>query len=171
MDAIRDVDSLVPAHFLLLGLTARATGLHQATIDALKANNPYAAFTLVRAYAENAAAILYAIDHPNKIEAMLDLDQAKVSVGKIISHANQGSPRFGAFKSVYSQLSEYAHPMSRSIFTSHTSAGGNQFQFSSQPAFKFEGDFLIASAWVVEMALAHAHLITELGWMHRRSPR
>jgi hypothetical protein len=165
--AIRNLPDLTSAHFLLLGLTARAEGLHSAAMQALEADNPYAAFTLIRAYTENAAAVLYAIGHPGKIDAMLELGDATVSIGQIISYANQGSKRFGAFKDVYSQLSQYAHPMSRSIFASHTSGGGDEFRFSSQPAFKFENDFLTASAWIVEMAEAHAALIAELGEMYR----
>jgi|GEM_PF-3269470 hypothetical protein len=34
----------------------------------IEAENPHAAFTLLRAYAENTAAILYAKDHPNLLD-------------------------------------------------------------------------------------------------------
>ncbi|KMO71834.1 hypothetical protein MOBUDSM44075_04186 [Mycolicibacterium obuense] len=166
-DAIDGLTHLQSAHFLLLGLTARAQGLHQASVEALEADNPYSTFTLIRSYAENAAAILYAIGHPKKIDAMLNLGEAKVSIGQIVSYANQGSRRFGQFKNIYSELSQYAHPMSTSIFASHKVSDDNQVVFSSKPAFKHDSDFLVASAWIVEMSLANAHLIAELGDMYR----
>src|SRR5437763_12152803 len=56
-------------HLLLSGFLARAQGLHEGAVAAISAdNNPYAAFTLLRAYAENAAAILYVKDHPAQLE-------------------------------------------------------------------------------------------------------
>lgn len=144
---------------LLSGLVTRAIGLHDAAVVALGADNPFAAFTLVRAYAENAAAILYATDHPNRIGRLLGLDHP-LSIGKLTAHANQ-SQRFGAFKHIYSELSEYAHPLSKSITASIINVEGNHFQWSSSPAFRPGNDFLVASAWIVELAEANAHLIVE----------
>jgi hypothetical protein len=43
---------------LLSGLVTRGIGLHNAAVAALEADNPFAAFTLIRSYAENAAAVL-----------------------------------------------------------------------------------------------------------------
>jgi hypothetical protein len=43
-------------HLLLSGFLARAQGLHEGAVAAISADNPYVAFTLLRAYAENAAA-------------------------------------------------------------------------------------------------------------------
>jgi len=40
------------------GWLARAQWFHEGASAAVEADNPYAAFTLLRAYAENAAAIL-----------------------------------------------------------------------------------------------------------------
>jgi len=99
---------------LLSGLVTRGIGLHNAAVAALEADNPFAAFTLIRSYAENAAAVLYAADHPNKVDRVLGLDGHPLSVGRLTAHANR-SPRFGGFKSVYSELSEYAHSLSKSI--------------------------------------------------------
>ena len=57
-------------HLLLSGFLARAQGLHEGAVAAISADNPYAAFTLLRAYAENAAAILYVKDHPAQLEVL-----------------------------------------------------------------------------------------------------
>jgi hypothetical protein len=46
------------------GFLARAQGFHEASVAAIAAGNPYATFTLLRGYAENAAAILYSARVP-----------------------------------------------------------------------------------------------------------
>lgn len=153
---------------LLGGLVTRGIGLHDATCSALEADNPFAAFTLLRAYAENAAALLYAVEHPNKIRRMLGLDGNKaMAVGKIIAHVNQSS-RFGPFKDIYSELSEYAHPASKSYTASMSLGDQGEFQWSGNPSFRVGNDFLVACAWTVELAQANAHLIGEFagaqGW-------
>jgi hypothetical protein len=151
---------------LLSGLVTRGIGLHDAAIAALDADNPFAAFTVIRSYAENAAAVLYAADHPNKVDRMLGLEGHPLSAGKLTAHANR-SQRFGGFKDVYSGLSEYAHPLSKSI-TASMEVNGNKFRWSSTPAFRPGNDFLMACAWIVELTEANAHLIVEFadsqGW-------
>jgi len=52
----------------LLGLRRPGQCLHEAATQMIEAENPHAAFTLLRAYAENTAAILYAKDHPNLLD-------------------------------------------------------------------------------------------------------
>jgi hypothetical protein len=153
------------AVILVAGLVTRGIGLHDGAIAALEADNPFAAFTLIRSYAENAAALLYALDHPNKIDRVLGLDSNQLSIGRLTSHANN-SKRIN-FKSIYSDLSEYAHPGSKS-FTASTIVNGDKFQWSGTPAFRPGNDFLMACAWIVELAGANADPIVEVpdsqGW-------
>ncbi|OHU42058.1 hypothetical protein BKG80_03715 [Mycobacteroides chelonae] len=160
--ALRSLGTLTNASLLVMGLTTRAQGLHRAAIEAVEADNPYASFTLIRAYAENAAAALYAVEKPDKIDDLLGLGTS-IAIGKITNHANQGSKRFGAFRGIYSQLSEYAHPTSRSLFASSKLAGGAEFHWASIPAFEFESDVLTACGWIVELATSNANLLAELG--------
>ncbi|APE17767.1 hypothetical protein BOH72_23395 [Mycobacterium sp. WY10] len=164
-DALKRCETPTFAHHLMMGLATRGLGLHSATVQALEQDNPYAAFTLIRSLAENAAAALYGLENPAKIEKLLGLDGKSVSIGQITSHVNQRSKRFGEFRGIYSELSQYAHPMSKSLFASSRIADGNenQFNWSTQPRFKFDGDFLTACGWVVELSTANAHLLFELG--------
>ncbi|MEV6364898.1 hypothetical protein [Nocardia asteroides] len=159
---------MTTGHILLMGLATRTTGLHDGAVHALETDDPGVAFTLLRAYAENAAALLYAADHPNKVSRMLGLDGTNpIKVGTLTNHAQQGSERFGAFREIYEQLSGFAHPMSKSIFAS-TMPTENGFEWTLQPVFKSDYDFVVASAWVVELAVANAHLFYEFadsqGW-------
>ncbi|MEE3753815.1 hypothetical protein [Mycobacterium intracellulare] len=151
---------------LLGGLVTRGIGLHNGAVAALGADNPFAAFTLIRSFAENAAAILYATDHPTVVDRVLGLDGHPIPVGRLTAHANQ-SPRFGAFKDVYSELSQYAHPGAKG-FSASMSINGNNFRWSATPAFRLGNDFLMACAWIVELSGANSHLIVEFadsqGW-------
>jgi hypothetical protein len=166
VDAFGRGQEWTTAVLLLSGLVTRGFGLHDAAVAALEADNPFAAFTLIRSYAENAAAILYADDRPAQIDRLLGLRGNPLSVGKLIAHANN-SRRFGGFKDIYSDLSEYAHPLSKSIYAS-MSVDGNKFRWSSTPAFNPGNDFVTACAWIVELAEANGHLIVEFadaqGW-------
>ena len=77
-----------------------------------EAENSHAAFTLLRAYAENTAAILFAKDHPNLAAKWWDVDSHGISIGKITNHAQT---LLGGFKGIYDQLSQYAHPQARGL--------------------------------------------------------
>jgi hypothetical protein len=150
------------ANLLLLGLAARGLGLHNASVHALETDNPFAAFTLIRAYAENAATFMYAIDKPGAIDQLFGLSKPSISLGRITNHAMQSpSTRFGEFRAVYESLSTYAHPMPTSILASATDAGENALQWCSGPAFKSNNDFLTASGWIVEFAVANWDLLED----------
>jgi hypothetical protein len=155
-------------HILVMGLATRAAGLHDGAVHALETDNPFVVYTLLRSYAENAAAVLYAIDHPTQLHRILGFgDSRPLKVGTITNYAEQGSGRFGSFRSVYADLSGFAHPMSRSIFAS-AKPTEDGFQWRLDPAFKHDADFLVACALVVELAEANAHLLVEYanaqGW-------
>ena len=146
-------------HLVFSGFLARAQGLHEGAVAAITADNPYAAFTLLRAYAENAAAILYVKDHPTELEKFWrDTHGPGVKIGKITNHAMS---RFGGFKGIYSQLSRYAHPQASSLLASNQVIEGRVIQWSSAPAFKSDHDAVMACVWVVELAEATSHLLVE----------
>jgi len=146
-------------HLAFSGFVARAQGLHEGSVAAISANNPYATFTLLRAYSENAAAILYLKDHPTKLDSFWRNPKG-VKIGSITNYAVK---RFDGFKPIYTQLSEYAHPARRSILASTKATEDGHFTWSSSPSFKSEDDSLTACAWVVELAQATSHLLVELG--------
>ncbi|HZE17989.1 MAG TPA: hypothetical protein VE197_21115, partial [Mycobacterium sp.] len=94
--------TLYTSHFLVMGLASSAAGLHDGVIHALETDNPFATYTLLRSYADNAALVLYATDHPDQLDRILGLGGANpIKVGTIKNYAEQGSKRFGAFRAVY----------------------------------------------------------------------
>jgi hypothetical protein len=143
---------------------ARAQCLHEASVQMTEAENPHAAFTLLRAYAENTAAILYAKDHPNLAAHWWDVDGHGIQIGKITNHART---RLGGFKGIYEQLSQFAHPQARGLLASSTITEGRTVQWSSAPHFKSANDQLIAYAWVVELADATHHLLYEFAQQYK----
>ncbi len=146
-------------HLVFSGFLARAQGLHEGAVAAISADNPYAAFTLLRACAENAAAILYVKDHPADLEKFWrDIRGPGVKLGKITNHAMN---RFGGFKGIYSELSRYAHPQALSLLASNRVVEGQVIQWSSTPAFKSDHDAVMACVWVVELTEATSHLLVE----------
>jgi hypothetical protein len=164
---------LYDGHLLVMGMSSRALGMHDGAVNALESDNPFATYTLLRSYAENAASLIYAIEKPNQLHRILGLGSSRpIKIGTITNYAEQGSKRFGSFRDVYGDLSEFAHPMSRSIFAA-LAPTEDGFHWQLDPKFKYDNDFVVACSLVVEMAEANSHLLREYadaqGWPARPS--
>jgi hypothetical protein len=148
-------------HLVFQGLLARAQALHEAAVAATDADNPHAAFTLLRAYAENAAAILYAKDKPERLKSFWDRGSTPpISVGRITNYAEH-SQRFGGFRGIYAQLSQFAHPQALGILASSSTDQDATVQWSSSPQFRRPDDKVVAYGWAIELAEATHHLLFE----------
>jgi hypothetical protein len=140
------------------GFVARAQCLHEAATQMIEAENPHAAFTLLRAYAENTAGILYAKDHPNRVDHFWDTEGHGVKIGTITNYADK---RFEGFKGIYDQLSKFAHPHALGVLASSSITDDYTLRWSSAPHFKRPEDQLTAHGWVVELAEGSRHLLYE----------
>lgn len=168
---IKDAAKEVIAHFpewchelvVFQGLVGRAQGFHDGTTRAIEDGNPYAAFTLLRSYAENAAAVGWLADSPRQYKRFLESGPGP-SVGALMAHARKGS---AGVAGIYAQLSEYAHPAERSVMASHDASqredGTIRFAWHSAPRFRSRTDQLMACAWQWELAEAHGTLLINLG--------
>lgn len=147
-------------HVAIAGLLARAQGFHEGAVAAIESDNPYAAFTLLRAYAENAAALLYLRDKPRTVSKFVgDPNSPGVKPGVLTNYAKKYG---GGFAAIYEQLSQYAHPVSRSVFASQDivqDEDGTRLVWKSAPQFGSEHDRLIACAWTFELADAHGDVL------------
>ncbi len=163
LSGLRSGAGYTTGHLVFSGFLAQAQGLHDGTVAAIRAGNPYATFALLRAYAETTAAVLYMKDHPAHLEKCLPGPHGPgVKIRKITSHAEN---RFGGFKEIYSQLIKYAHPMALSLPASSQPPGG-VIEWASVPAFKAEQDGITACAWVVELAEATSYLLLDFAAQH-----
>lgn len=146
----------------LMSLLTRAHSFHGAALASVEQNNPFAAFTLIRSYAENAAVLVWFIEHPVDIArfypgAPLD---TRLRIGRITGGAGT---RFGEFRGIYDQLSKFAHPDPHTALSGWHSDSADEMKvrWQSAPAFKNDNDFMMACVWLVELAEANANLWRE----------
>lgn len=140
---IESAANVTPRMLVFQGFVGRAQGLHEGATSACKAENPHAAFTLLRAYAENAAAILYAKDKPQEVDRFSNPEGHGIAIGRITNYAHK---RFDGFRGIYDQLSRFAHPQALSILASTSVTEGDTLRWASAPHFKGPDDQLIAYA-------------------------
>ncbi|WP_454117068.1 hypothetical protein [Microbacterium aurum] len=145
----------------LLALMTRAQGFHDGALQAVVSNNPYAAFPLVRCYAENAAVLLWVLEHPNdigRLSAIAPQDQ-RFAIGRLVANAAKRAP---GFKDVYEQLSEFTHPVASGFTQPFRAAPGADadagFSWSSVPSFSSDDDKILACFWLVELTEMHANI-------------
>ncbi|MGD9988686.1 hypothetical protein [Pseudonocardia sp.] len=157
--ALKSWSDVTTASMVFSGFLVRAQGLHEGTISAVREDNPYAAFTLLRALSENVAAVLYVIDNPKSLDKFWrERDTRGVAIGKITNHALR---RMENFRTIYSQLSQYAHPHSGSLLAAFDITEAGRLSWSSTPTFRSESDKIYCCAWVCELAEAMSHLLRE----------
>ncbi|MGZ0711316.1 hypothetical protein ACWPKO_23610 (plasmid) [Coraliomargarita sp. W4R53] len=143
----------------LLALITRAQGFHNGALQAVESDNPYATFPLVRCYAENAAVLLWVLEHPHdisRLSATATQDQ-RFAIGRLIANAAKRAP---GFKDVYEQLSEFTHPVA-SGFTQPFRVASDEnggFSWSSIPSFGSDKDKILACFWLVELTEMHENI-------------
>lgn len=142
----------------LMTLLTKGQGFHSGACAMIRADNPYATYALIRAFAENAAALHYMAKVPGAIERFaLGADRAQnppPRVGQLVDYAKKnGLP---GFKGLYDRLSEYAHPDAGAFASGHHSAGDDgQFQWSSVPSFHSDEGKRWAVLWLMELTDIH----------------
>jgi hypothetical protein len=149
------------AHMALMSLLTRAYAFHLGATAAADADNPWAAFTLLRSYAENAAMLVWLVGKPNELGKLTHEagPEARFRLGKILSYASR---RMGGFEGIYDQLSGFAHPTASTALSGWHARGDQDVSWASVPAFKNDDDFMMACVWLVELAEANSELWLEV---------
>lgn len=152
----------------LASMLTRVQSLHEAVVQACEATNPHAAFTLLRAMAEQCAAMEFIIDKPAAAEALWSHEGYGVAVGKLMNHAKR-SGRTDRFGDLYDVLSKYAHPSAMSLWAGWRVENDEtrELSWSSAPRFKSRSDELNVWGWVVELT---THAVTLLRAYMRTEP-
>jgi hypothetical protein len=142
----------------MMSLLTRAQAFHDGAIDSALQDNPFATFTLLRSYAENAAVLIWISEKQGEVRRLYPNVPAEFtfSIGKLVAFAGKVSP---GFNGIYEQLSGFAHPSAASALSSwKTTESPGHVDWASKPRFKNDDDFMIACAWLVELADANGKL-------------
>jgi len=168
--ALSTNEDLTMPKMTMLSLFTRAQAFHEAALAMIRENNPFAALTLLRSYAENAAMLVWLLDKPNDIKRIYPeaAESQRIRVGQLVGKA---ATRLGGFKPIYEQLSNFAHPGEATALSGwHATDVDRHVNWMSAPAFKNDDDFMIACFWLVELAEANGHLWQECWAMYFGDP-
>lgn len=170
LDAARSVmrtGAITEMDLVFAGMVTRLQAFHEAALSACAGTNPHAAYTLIRASAEQCAALIYAIDHPDRATRLWrDPDGHGVPIGKMTAYADR-SGRMLNFRRLYDQLSKYAHPSQVAHYAGIRvgEEGERSITWQSAPRFKSNEEVLAAYGWICELAEAGAVLLVQFA-MH-----
>lgn len=141
----------------LLALITRAQGFHDGALRGIEDDNPYVAFPLIRCYAENAAVLLWILDHPDDLSRLSASAQPgeRFAIGRLVSNA---AKRATGFKRLYEQLSEFSHPVAMGFHHAWRVVPDEErtLQWSSKPSFEGIDGQIRACFWLVELTEIHA---------------
>jgi hypothetical protein len=135
---------------------SRLRAFHEGSVREIAANNPHAAFTLIRSLAETVMALAWATDHPDFAERIMrpKSEQPKEMKPPQTWEMRQHiAPVAPGFDRVYGQLCELTHFGSLSFVHSHLLVDEEEMvsQWAAAPRWRRDTEPLIACAWVREL--------------------
>lgn len=139
------------------GAIIRRLRARPPSLQGIETDNPYATFPLIRCYAENAAVLLWILDHPNDLSRLSSSADERFAIGRLISNA---AKRAHGFKGIYEQLSEFSHPVAAGFHQPWRVVPDEErtLQWSSVPSFKTTEDKIWACFGLVELTEIHANV-------------
>lgn len=137
-------------------ILSRVTGLHAAIYREIRESNSHAVFPLMRAFAEAVVLVIYVIDHPQYVSALIQRPREaatgtpkRKSLQALINYASKEAP---GFKAVYSELSEFTHFGATAMWASHELGSDlTTWTWSSGPRWRGNQGF-VACAQLIELA-------------------
>lgn len=142
-------------HLALYGFLNRAVSLHRGIIDCIRAENPHAVFTLMRAYLELLVLVHYVNRHPEYVEALqrppaeLPPGVRRRSSQALFAVAAREMP---GVRRVYRSLNEMAHYGSDAFWTPFhlVDAEEGHIRFGTPPHWHIDKDARTAVAMLLE---------------------
>ena len=146
----------------------RCNSLHAAIAREMQAQNPHAAFPLIRAYAEGAALLIYVHDHVDYMQALLDRPSEaqpgarnRLKVGKLVAYAVRHAP---GFKDAYDELTAFTHFGSTALWSPFVlSDDRERLSWTSYPRWRNDEQAMIAAASTLEVSHAAHALLANFG--------
>ena len=158
-----------PSFLALLGLLTRAQAFHDGALDAVLKDNPFAAATLIRAYSETVAALIWIQAKPRDLLKFSHtaLKRDAISIGRLTSFARTQSD---GFKGIYDQLSGFAHPTSAGGLSGVKSvAEDGTTTWQSRASFRTDDDVILMRFWILQLAEVAGGLLIEIFTELKRS--
>jgi hypothetical protein len=143
----------------ILSCISRSRALHEAIVREIGHDNPQAAFTLMRQFAETVALIRYTADHPRYFDTVVrdpqDLQAGMLrhrSTQALINHMD--STYSTQFKLVYAQLCDMSHFGATAVWNAHRIESEEEMRtsWSSAPRWRSDEECLIACAQLLELS-------------------
>ena len=163
------------ASWFWFSMITRSEGLHGAIAREVKEGNPQAVFPLIRGLAESVVVLMYTLDHPEYVEAIIDSPRELAKTGirrktmqALISHASKQAP---GMKAVYADLSEATHFGSIAMWSAHRIEGEDgdgtyRASWQSTPRWRDDEQAFIACAQTLELADAMEFFLREFCHRH-----
>lgn len=142
-------------------MITRSEALHGAIWRETKAANPQATFALLRAFLESLVMVMYVLDNPRYVGALMDRPRNQAGAApkrrtmqSLLSHAAKYAPNI---KEVYAELSEFTHFGSTALWTSHVPGerdelGHLSVTWQTAPSWRNDEQAFIACAHTLELA-------------------
>lgn len=128
-----------------LGFIERAQAFHLGALAMIEQGNPLAAVTLIRAYAENVAAVYWVTRKPTEIEKMRPGASEGLPMGRVIAEAERN---LTGFKELYKVWCLHAHPSGAGAFHTLNVTDGGHFTWQSHPNFRSAEDASQILEWL-----------------------
>ena len=153
----------------LLGLLSRAQAFHDGALNGVQHDNPFASATLIRAYSETVAALIWIQAKPGDLPKFSHAAPKReaVPIGKLVNFARTQSD---GFKGIYDQLSGFAHPTSAGGLSGVKSvAEDGTTTWQSRASFRTDDDVIHMCLWILELAEVAGGLLVEIFTELKRS--
>jgi hypothetical protein len=155
-------------------MITRAQSLHEAIVREIRAQNPHAAFPLIRAFAESVVLVIYVLDDPKYVDLLTSRPSElpkngpkRKSIQALIQYASKHAP---GMKAVYAELSEATHFGAVAMWASQTIEGedadGYRSSWSSAPRWRNDEQAMLACAQVLELAEAMEYYMRRFAERH-----
>ena len=159
-ESLGSPQDLAPETLVFMAMLSRARGLQEGVFQALKADNPHAAFPLLRAFTELVAVLYYCLQKPKYVARLAGIgagsEKSYLQFRQLFEAVSDVLP---GMKSVYSELSAYTHFEQLAVYNVHTieDISDRSISWTDVPRWKSEDEFRIACAQLSELSEAVRH--------------
>lgn len=165
----------MPSNLLVMfwmSMITRGESLHQAISRETEQSNPHAVFPLIRAFAEAVVLVMYTLDHPEYVSAVVvtpgQLPKGSPKRKSIKALIDYTLKHFPGMALLYAELSEATHFGAAAMWTSLRMEDREErrWSWSSGPQWRNDEQCLVACAQTLELAGAMDSALRQFAERH-----